>query len=164
MIVMIKIDKKFMDIAIEEAKKSANQGGYPIGAAVVKENQILATGISSAKAVNDPTNHAEIDAIRKAAKKVGSMYLEDCVLYTTLEPCAMCASAAVWAKMKGIVYGASMEDAIKFAESIKDKNISLSYRQINIKCKYVLDKSETKLDLVEGFEKEKCIKLLELSR
>jgi tRNA(Arg) A34 adenosine deaminase TadA len=157
-------EKQFMGIAINEAKEIAKQGGYPIGSVIVKNGEIVATGRSIAKVNNDPTSHAEIDAIRNATRKVGSMYLEDCVLYTTLEPCAMCAAAAVWVKLKGIVYGASMEDAINFADSVKDKNISLSFRQIKIKCREVLEKAETKLELVENFEREKCIKLFELSK
>ena len=161
---MINPDKKFMEIAINEAKEIAKQGGYPIGAVIVKNGKVVARGRSTANVNNDPTSHAEIDAIRNATRKIGSMYLEDCILYTTLEPCAMCAAAAVWAKLKGIVYGASMEDTINFANSIKKRNISLSYRQIKIKCKNVLDKAETKLDLIEDFEKEKCIKLFELSK
>ncbi len=161
---MINPDRKFMEIAIKEAGEIAKQGGYPIGAVIVKNGEVLTTGRSTAKINNDPTSHAEIDAIRNATKKLTSMYLEDCVLYTTLEPCAMCTAACVWAKLKGIVYGASMEDAINFANSIKDKNIALSYRQIKIKCKDVLDKAETKLELIENFERKKCIKLLDLSR
>lgn len=157
-------DKQFMDIAIKEAKENAKQGDYPIGAVIIKDGEVLSVGRSMARASNDPTNHAEIAAIRNATRKLGSMYLEGCMLYTTLEPCVMCAAAAVWAKLKGIIYGASMEDAINFANSVKDKDMVLSYRQIKIKCRVVLNKADTKLELVENFEREECIKLLELSR
>jgi len=156
--------KKFMDIAIKEAEEIAKLGGYPIGAVIVKGNDIVAMGRSKARVNNDPTCHAEIDAIRNATSKMKSIFLEDCVLYTTHEPCAMCAAAAVWAKMKAIVYGASMEDMIEFAKSVKDKNLSMSWRQILIKCKEVLDKSEFKVELIEGFERDRCIKLFTLSR
>lgn len=161
---MINPDKRFMKIAIEEAKEIAKEGGYPIGAVIIKNGKVIAKGRSTAKINNDPTSHAEIDAIRNATKKIGSLYLEDCVLYTTLEPCAMCTAASIWAKLKGIVYGASMEDAINFANSVKDRDMSLSYRQIKIKCRDVLGKSETKLELIENFERETCIKLLDLKR
>lgn len=153
-----------MDICIKEAKESAKRGDYPIGAVIIKNGKVLSTGRSIARKNNDPTLHAEIDAIRKAAGKKGSMHLEGCVLYTTLEPCAMCTAACVWAKLQGIVYGASLEDAINFANKIKDKTISLSYRQIKIKCRDVLEKAETKPELVEDFERRECIKLFELSK
>jgi len=148
---MIKQDKNFMKIAIKEAKENVKQGDYPIGAVIVKNGKILATGRSTVKQNNDPTSHAEIDAIRKAAEKTGYPYLEDCVLYTTPEPCVMCAAASVWAKLKGIVYGASMEDAV-------------SLFTIGVKCRDVLAKSETKLELIEEFEREKCVKLFESGR
>lgn len=154
-------EKKFMDLAINEARYNAISD-YPIGAVVVRGQEVLATGRNIVRSTNDPTNHAEIDAIRKATKKVGSVFLEGCILYTTLEPCAMCAAAAIWAKLDGIVYGASMEDAIKFSKT--RGNISLSYRQIMVKCRDILDKSETKLLLVENFEREECIKLFELTK
>ncbi len=157
-------EKRFMDMAIKEAMESARQGDYPIGAVIVKSGKAIASGRSAAMRNKDPTSHAEVEAIRKAAAKMCSMYLEGCVLYTTLEPCAMCAAAAVWAKMKGIVYGASIEDAMEFAESVKDRNISLSYRQIHIKCRDILKKSDTKLELIEGFERERCLRLLELGK
>ncbi len=161
---MMKPSKEFMNIAIKEAEKSYEKGGYPIGAVIIKNDKIIAGGRSLAKTKNDPTSHAEIDAIRNATQKLDSMYLEDCILYTTLEPCAMCTAASVWAKLKGIVYGATMEDAIKFACSVKDKDISLSYRQIRIKCRDVIKKSDNKPEIIEGFERKKCIRLFELSR
>lgn len=144
--------------AIELAKESAKNGDYALGAVIVKDNQIVSRGTTMIKLENDPTLHGEIVAIREACKKLKSGYLQGCVLYTTHEPCPMCASAAIWAKMEGVVFGATIEDA-------KGKNSgNFSWRQIGISCKEVLEKGEPKLELVEGFLRGECIKLFGLSR
>ncbi len=159
---IMKANKEFMLEAIEQAKKCQAKE-YPIGAVVVRNNQIFARGQSLSFVNKDPTDHAEMVAIREAARKLGFLYLEGCVLYSTLEPCAMCAGAAVWAKMKGIVFGATMEDAIEYSRNIKDKDVSLSYRQILIKCKDVLDKAQPRINLVGGFMRDECKRLFLLS-
>ncbi len=155
-------NEAMMRAAIKAAIESAQEGDYALGAVIARNNEIIATGKTRLKHEPDPTVHAEIVAIREACKKVNNKYLEDCVLYTTHEPCSMCASAAVWAKMKGIVFGATIEDAYENAKT-KAKG-KFSWRQINIKCKEVLEKGEPKLELVEGFLREDCKKLFELSQ
>ena len=132
-----------MQKAIEVAKESAKKGDYALGAVIVKGDKIIAMGANNAKHENDPTVHGEIVAIRNACKKLNSGYLEGCILYTTHEPCPMCASAAIWAKMEGIVFGAFVKDA----DQKQGKNFS--WRQINISCKEVLAKGTPKLELVE---------------
>lgn len=159
----MKPEKKFMEAVIEEAKEISNMS-YPIGAVIVRDGKILSRGRSMARIQKDPTAHAEIYVIRQATKKVNSMHLNGCVLYTTLEPCPMCAATAVWSKLEGVVFGAALEDAIEYSRSIKDKDVSLSYRQINMKYHEVLDKSETKVELVGGFMRKECISLFKLSR
>ena len=150
--------KEFMQRAIEVAKESARNRDYALGAVIVKENKIIATGATNLKHENDPTVHAEIVAIRNACKELNSKYLENCILYTTHEPCTMCASAAIWAKMKGIVFGAFIEDAKK------KQGKNFSWRQIDIPCKEILAKGAPKLELVEGFLREDCLKLFNLSQ
>ncbi|MDP2925592.1 MAG: nucleoside deaminase [Nanoarchaeota archaeon] len=154
-------EKEFMNKAIEVAKDSAKRGDYALGAVIVKENKIIATGTTNLKHENDPTVHAEIVAIRNACKSVGSKFLNDCILYTTHEPCPMCASAAIWARMEGIVFGASLEDALEYAKSKATRKFT--WRQINIKCKDILLKGDPKLELIEKFMREDCNKLFELS-
>src|ERR1035437_1414584 len=113
--------KEFMERAIEEAKKSASAGQYALGAIVVNaDGEIIATEHTTLHENNDPTCHAEVNAIRSACSVLKSRYLPGCWLYTTLEPCPMCTSAAIWAKMEGIVYGASKEDAQDFAKNLQD--------------------------------------------
>jgi tRNA(adenine34) deaminase len=152
-----KARKEFMMKAIEYAKESAKNGDYALCALVVKGDRIIAKGTTNLKHEHDPTIHGEIVAIRNACKKLKSGYLKGCVLYTTLEPCPMCTSAAIWAKMQGIVFGAFEKDA-------KNRSTKkFSWRQIKIPCKTVLSKGMPKLDLKEGFMRKECLKLFELS-
>ena len=149
--------RELMLKAIAYATESAKKGDYALGALVVKGNRIIALGTTNLKHEHDPTVHGEIVAIRNACKKMKSGYLEGCVLYTTLEPCPMCTSAAIWAKMQGIVFGAFEEDA-------KNRSTKkFSWRQIKIPCRTVLSKGTPKLDLKEGFMRKECLKLFELT-
>jgi tRNA(adenine34) deaminase len=100
-------DIYFMIIALEEAKKAFEKAEAPIGAIVVKDNEIISRGHNLRESLQDPTAHAELLAIRDAAAKLGRWRLTDCTVYVTLEPCAMCAGAMVLARIKRLVYGAS---------------------------------------------------------
>ena len=103
---MKSLDEKFMLMAIKEAEKSASLDEVPVGAIIVKDNVVIARGHNLREKSNDPTSHAEINAIRKACKKLGSWRLEDCTIYVTIEPCSMCAGTLLWTRIKRIVYGA----------------------------------------------------------
>ena len=103
---MKSLDEKFMLMAIKEAEKSASLDEVPVGAIIVKDNKVIARGHNLREKSNDPTSHAEINAIRKACKKLGSWRLEDCTIYVTIEPCSMCAGTLLWTRIKRIVYGA----------------------------------------------------------
>lgn len=158
----VKAKKEFMMRAIEAAKEAAANGDYAIGAVVVKGDQTVSVGDETLKSANDPVNgHAEIDAIRKACKKLNQPYLEGCVLYSTHEPCPMCASAAVWAKIDTIVFAVSREDMIEQME--KQTSEKFSWRQIKISCKEVLEKGAPKINLISGFLREEGLKLFDLT-
>ena len=92
--------------ALASARRALRHGDVPVGAAVVKDGVVIARGHNRREKDADPTAHAEILAIRKAAKKLGSWRLDGCTLYVTLEPCAMCATAASFARLKRIVFAA----------------------------------------------------------
>ena len=154
-------EEEFMKEAINEAKNGFKRNDYAIGAVVVKDDKIISRAFTSAKIKKDPTMHAEMLAIQRASKELDSQYLEGCILYTTHEPCPMCSAAAIWAKMKGIVFGAYYSDAI---EHVKEHSGRFSWRQIAISCKDVLGNGNPKLELVEGFMNEECKKLFELNR
>jgi len=109
---MSETDKKFMRAAISLAEKGmkTNSGG-PFGAVVVKDGEIIAEGFNRVTSDNDPTAHAEIIAIREACKKLKSFQLDDCVIYTSCEPCPMCLGAIYWARPKKVFYACNREDA-----------------------------------------------------
>ena len=106
-------DAYYMSIALKEAQKAEKKGEVPVGAIIVKEGKIIAKGFNKPISGFDPTAHAEIIALRKAAKKLCNYRLNDCVIYVTIEPCAMCADALRQARIKKIVYGADNTDKIK---------------------------------------------------
>jgi tRNA(Arg) A34 adenosine deaminase TadA len=93
--------------ALAAARAASQAGEVPVGAVVVREGQVIATAANAPRALNDPTAHAEILAIRAAAATLGRDRLEDCDLWVTLEPCAMCAGAIAHARIARLYYGAS---------------------------------------------------------
>lgn len=99
------VDEYFMAEAIKEAKKAAKEDEVPIGAVIVLDGKIIARGHNKREKTLDPTMHAEVDAIRKACKKICSWRLVECTIYVTVEPCSMCAGTILWTRMKRIVYG-----------------------------------------------------------
>ena len=111
-------DKAFMREAIRLATESVEKGGGPFGAVIVKDGEIIAESSNSVTIDNDPTAHAEVNAIRKACKKLGTFDLSGCVVYTSCEPCPMCLGAIYWAHIGRIYYGNSRKDAaaIDFAD------------------------------------------------
>jgi len=97
----------YMRLAIKQAQAAAAIGEVPVGAVVLCQGEILATGHNLRESASDPTAHAELLAIRAAAAAKGDWRLDDCTLYITLEPCAMCAGAILLARIPHVVYGAS---------------------------------------------------------
>ena len=97
----------WMSRALEEARAAERDGDVPVGAVIVRDGQVLATGRNRREVAADPTAHAEVEAIRDAADQLGSWRLDGCALYVTLEPCAMCAGAIVLARIPTLVYGAT---------------------------------------------------------
>ncbi len=106
------MDATFMQEAIEQAIENVRTGrGGPFGALVVKDGEVVARGANLVTASNDPTAHAEVVAIRKACRSLGSFQLDDCDLYTSCEPCPMCLGAIYWARLRRVFYGGTHEDA-----------------------------------------------------
>jgi tRNA(adenine34) deaminase len=100
-------DEEFMRVALSEATKACDRGEVPVGAVVVKDGAIIGRGFNQPISSNDPSAHAEIVALRDAAKNVGNYRLVDCTLYVTFEPCTMCAGAIFHARIGRVVYGAT---------------------------------------------------------
>ena len=110
-------DKDFMLEALAQAKKAENAGEMPVGCVIVKDGRIIARGHNEREISHDPTAHAEIVAIRRAAEALGSWRLNGCALYVTLEPCPMCAGAIVQSRVEKLVFGA-YDDAAGCAGSV----------------------------------------------
>ncbi|MEC0279215.1 nucleoside deaminase [Bacillus halotolerans] len=102
----------FLKRAVELAREGVNAGiGGPFGAVIVKDGAIIAEGQNNVTTSNDPTAHAEVTAIRNACKALGTYQLDDCMLYTSCEPCPMCLGAIYWARPKAVYYAAEHTDA-----------------------------------------------------
>ncbi len=99
-------DLKFMKLAFGLAKKAELKNEVPVGALIVRNGQIIGQGMNTSISDHDPTSHAEINAIRDAAKAIKNYRLKDCSIYVTLEPCAMCVGAIQHARIEKIIYGA----------------------------------------------------------
>jgi tRNA(adenine34) deaminase len=99
-------DEQWMGLALEEAARAAEAGEVPVGAVVVLDGRLLASGHNTPIASHDPTAHAEIVALRAAAREAGNYRLSGATLYVTIEPCAMCCGAALHARIARLVYGA----------------------------------------------------------
>lgn len=132
--------------AIAEAKK----GDLPYGAVIVKENKVVIRGNNTAQTDNDVSAHGEINALRAFTQKYGYSLdaLEGYTLYTTCEPCPMCAAACVWAGVSQVVFGASTEQLI-----------ALGTKQIDISCKTVAEKSFQNMEVVGGILADECLEL-----
>ena len=134
----------FMKIALEQAK----QGDAPYGAVIVKDNEVIITAHNTVQRDQDPSAHAEINAIRLLTAKLQSTSLEGYTLYTTGEPCPMCATACVWAGISEIVFGAAIADLIAANQS-----------QIDIACEEVIERGFRKIKVTKGVLKSECLQL-----
>ena len=112
-------DERMVRLALEEARAAGAEGDVPVGAVVVRGDEVVARAGNAREREQDPTAHAEILALRQAARAIGNWHLEGCTLYVTLEPCAMCAGALVLARLHRLVLGAPDPKA-GFAGSLGD--------------------------------------------
>ena len=105
-------EARFMRMAIDLATSNVVSGaGGPFGAVIVKDGEVVATGANHVTASNDPTAHAEVTAIRNAAKALGSFELTGCVIYSSCEPCPMCLGAIYWARCEALYFAGTAQDA-----------------------------------------------------
>ena len=120
-------DRRFMQMACELAYANVEKGGGPFGAVIVKDGEVVAAGTNTVTLDNDPTAHAEVNAIRNACRKTGNFKLEGCDIYTSCEPCPMCLGAIYWAHLDHIYYGNNKADAarIGFDDSFIYEELSL---------------------------------------
>jgi guanine deaminase len=129
-----------MKKAVEIARKNVETShGGPFGAIVVKEGKIIGVGKNEVTALNDPTAHAEVQAIRNACKLMNSFELNDCEIYTSCEPCPMCLGAIYWARPKAVYYACTKEDAanIGFDDHFIYEQLSLPTEKRSITMKQI---------------------------
>lgn len=141
---LISISEQYIKVAIEQAKKSLREGNHGFGAVIIKENRIIAEACDTEETGKDPTAHAEMNAIRKASRKLGKD-LDGCILISTHEPCPMCATAIVWSNIKKVVFGYSIEDAIKQGRT-----------RIAIQCEEIFTRAETHIEIEKGVLIDEC--------
>jgi len=134
-----------MRAALLQARRAAKENEVPVGAVVVKVGRVIARAHNGPIHLNDPTAHAEILAMRRAARRIGNYRLSGCVLYVTIEPCAMCAGAAVHARMARLVYGAHDSKAGACGGALK----VLNHPKLN-----------HRVEISRGVLKEECARLL----
>ena len=127
-------EEKFMKEAIRLSRESVKNGGGPFGAVIVKTGKIIAKASNNVTKENDPTAHAEITVIRKAAKKLGTFNLSGCDIYTSCEPCPMCFGAVYWARLDKLYFANDKSDAKKigFDDSFIYDEIERPYDQRSI--------------------------------
>ena len=149
-------DKDCLKLAVEQAKKSVADGGFPAGAIIVKDGKIIAEGVSLGRKLNDPTEHAETSAIRKACKALGA-YLDGATLYESLECCNMCFSVSNWAGISKIVYACRKTDEMvkKFYYEGTTNNDTLNTSNNHkIETVFIPDFEQECLGLVKEWEEK----------
>lgn len=144
-------DEYFMKKAIEKTIQGIKKGQTPFGACIVKNNKVVVCVHNEVWKDKDITEHAEIVAIRKACKKLKTIDLSGCVIYSTTEPCPMCYSAIHWARIKRIVYGASIADA---------KKAGFNELAISDKTMKKIGKDRIKIDA--GVLRKECVELFDV--
>lgn len=147
---------RFMQMAIEEAEKGIHKGhGGPFGAVIVKDGVVVSKGHNHVVVNNDPTCHGEVDAIRKACKKLGTFDLTGCEIYTTGFPCPMCFCAILWANIDKVFYGCNTTDTEiigfrdkAFEQSIDKKKKSICHEVNRQECLKLYEEYKNILDKV----------------
>ncbi len=142
--------EEFMREAINLSIKNIENGGGPFGAVIVKDGEIIATGVNRVTASIDPTAHAEVMAIREAARKLNDFNLKGCTIYTSCEPCPMCLAAIYWARIDRVFFGNTKHDAkgIGFDDSFIYDEIALPFEKRKIETKQILPS-----EAIKGFVK-----------
>jgi tRNA(Arg) A34 adenosine deaminase TadA len=146
---------EFMRRAVGIARKSLERGGGPFGAVIVRNGEVVGEGTNGVTLRCDPTAHAEVEAIRHAAERLGDFDLSGCEIYTSCEPCPMCLGAIYWARLDRVYYAADREDAARagFDDSLIYKEIALKPEKRRIKM-VRMDGSAARLVFDDWIQKE----------
>ena len=142
--------EEFMRKAIDLSIKNVDQNGGPFGAVIVKDGEIIARGVNRVTVNNDPTAHAEVNAIREAAKKLGTFDLSGCEIYSSCEPCPMCLGAIYWARLEKLYFANTKQDAksIDFDDSFIYEELDLPVNKRKIPTLQILRE-----EAIEAFQR-----------
>ena len=140
--------KKFMQMAIDKVREAIADTAF--GACIVKDGQVISCEHNVVWETTDVTAHAEIHAIRSACKKLGTIDLSGCVMYTTCEPCPMCFAACHWAGIETIIYGADIADAQQ-----------AGFNELTISAETMKELGASKVEVVKDFMKKECAQLFQ---
>ena len=138
-------DADAMRLAIAACRRGLLLGQSPFGATITREGRVIAEAHNTVRLDNDPTAHAEVNALRRAARELSSFDLSGCVLYSTCEPCPMCLAATHWARVDRLVFGASIADAK-----------SSGFHEMPIPAATMVAMGESLLRVEGGFQTEEC--------
>ena len=150
-------DLDFLKIAVGQAKLSIDRGGFPAGSVIVKNNEVIAKGMSLGSLLNDPIGHAETSSIRKACKKLKTTDLDGATLYASLEPCLMCFCVSNWSNISRIVFGCrKSEDMVQklFYEGTNDLKTINNRNSHKIETVFIPNFEEEVLELIKMCEKK----------
>lgn len=134
---MDKQDEYYMSLAFMEAKKAYELDEVPIGCVIVKNNEIIAKSYNQKTLKNIATYHAEVLAINQACKKLSTWYLDECTLYTTVEPCLMCTGAIIQSRISRVVYGTNNE-SFGYLSKLKDNKILIKGNVLENECSSIM--------------------------
>lgn len=146
--------RKFMKMAIDLSREGMSSGvGGPFGCVIVKNGEVIGQGSNAVSSSNDPTAHAEVVAIRDACKNLGHFQLDDCILYTSCEPCPMCLGAIYWARPSKVYYANTKVDAarIDFDDQFIYEELELPFEKRKIPFEQLMNE-----EAWEVFEEWKC--------
>ena len=150
-------DAAWMELALEQARLAAEAGEVPVGALIIKDGEIIGQGHNRNLVDNDPTAHAEIVALRQAGARLGNHRLAGCVIFATIEPCAMCAGAMIHARLDRLVYGANDAKAGAAGSLLQVLNHPGLNHHMEITSGVLADKCSEILQ--EFFRKKRALKL-----
>lgn len=153
-------DKQYLKLAVDQARKSIDAGGFPAGAVIVKDGKIVAKGISVGFLNHDPTGHAETAAIREACKKLKTSNLDGAVMFESLECCNMCFSVAYWAGISKIVYACRKNpEMVKklFYEGLTSNDLINENNNRKIELVFIPDFEQESLEIIKEWEKKNSL-------
>ncbi|MDD3183296.1 MAG: nucleoside deaminase [Alphaproteobacteria bacterium] len=152
---MDRTDETFLELAIEKAAQSVAQGGFPAGAVVVKDGQVIGEGVSIGNVIHDPTSHGETASVREACKNIQSSDLSGSVLYASMQPCIMCLSAAMWAGVTRVVFACPQNKVSPeyYGGHYDAKTINKSFLH-PLKIEHMAELEDKSVAIVRGWEQK----------